>query len=60
MLSLVPTTAKSLEAYRSIIGDDRVEQIRALAEQLRGARVLHVNATAFGGGVAEILRPWCR
>jgi trehalose synthase len=55
MLSLVPTTAKSLEAYRSIIGDDRVEQIRALAEPLRGARVLHVNATAFGGGVAEIL-----
>ena len=55
MLSLVPTTAKSLEAYRPIIGDERVEQIRALAEPLRGARVLHVNATAFGGGVAEIL-----
>ena len=27
----------------------------ASAAQLRGARVLHVNATAFGGGVAEIL-----
>jgi trehalose synthase len=55
MLSLVPTTAKSLEAYRQIIGDDRVEQIRTLAAPLKGARVLHVNATAFGGGVAEIL-----
>lgn len=55
MLSSVPTTAKSLEAYRPIIGDERVEQIRALAEPLKGARVLHINATAFGGGVAEIL-----
>jgi trehalose synthase len=55
MLSSVPTISKSLEAYRPIIGDERVEQIRALAEPLKGARVLHVNATAFGGGVAEIL-----
>jgi trehalose synthase len=30
-------------------------QIRALAEPLAGARVLHLSATAFGGGVAEIL-----
>ncbi len=55
MLGSVPTTPKSLESYRPIIGDDRTEEIRALAERLRGARVLHVNATAFGGGVAEIL-----
>jgi trehalose synthase len=55
MLSSVPTTAKSLEAYRPIIGDERLDQILKLAEPLKGARVLHVNATAFGGGVAEIL-----
>lgn len=55
MLSSVPTTARSLEAYRSIIGDERMEEIVRLAEPLRGARILHVNATAFGGGVAEIL-----
>ena len=30
-------------------------EIRELAEPLQGKRVLHVNATAFGGGVAEIL-----
>ena len=29
--------------------------IRALAAPLEGKRVLHVNATGFGGGVAEIL-----
>jgi trehalose synthase len=38
-----------------VIGEARVEELRRLAEPLRGARVLHVNATAFGGGVAEIL-----
>jgi trehalose synthase len=30
--------------------------MRELAEPLRGARVLHLNATPYGGGVAEILR----
>src|SRR4029079_8677696 len=30
-------------------------RIGRLAEPLRGARVLHVNATAYGGGVAELL-----
>ncbi len=55
MLGLVPVTPKSLEAYRPIVGDVRYEEIVRLAEPLKGARVLHVNATAFGGGVAEIL-----
>jgi NAD(P)-dependent dehydrogenase (short-subunit alcohol dehydrogenase family) len=31
------------------------DQIARLGRALSGARVLHVNATAFGGGVAEIL-----
>lgn len=55
MFGTVPVTPKSIEAYRSIIGDARVEEIVRLADSLKGARVLHVNATAFGGGVAEIL-----
>src|SRR5437870_8017517 len=31
-----------------------MDEIRALAEPLAGARVLELSATAFGGGVAEI------
>src|SRR4051812_24194406 len=31
-----------------------MDDIRALAEPLAGKRVLHLSATAFGGGVAEI------
>jgi trehalose synthase len=51
----VPTTPKSLDEYRGVIADDDIEQIKELARPLRGARVLHLNATAFGGGVAELL-----
>jgi trehalose synthase len=56
MLQNVEVEAKSLEDYRPIVGTEAIEQIRALAESLQGARVVHVNATAFGGGVAEILQ----
>ncbi len=46
---------KSLADYRSIVPRDLMTEIDELAEGLRGAKVLHVNATAFGGGVAEIM-----
>ncbi len=32
-----------------------MEELRRLAEPLQGTRVVHLSATAFGGGVAEIL-----
>lgn len=51
----VPIPPRSLEALRPVAGDEAVEMLRELAAPLRGLRVLHVNATAFGGGVAEIL-----
>lgn len=56
MLEPVVTTTKRLEEYRSIIGEEAFAELKALAEPLRGARVLHVNATPYGGGVAEMLR----
>ncbi len=46
---------RSIDEYRVIIGDG-VEKIKELSKPLRGLRVIHVNATAFGGGVAEILQ----
>src|SRR5579884_4316132 len=55
MLELVSVSPKEIDDYRPIIGDQRVDEIVALAKPLRGARVLHVNATAYGGGVAELL-----
>jgi trehalose synthase len=56
MLQNVDVSAVSIEEYRSIIGDAEVERIVALAEPLRGARVAHINATQYGGGVSELLR----
>ena len=46
---------KQLADYRSIVSRELMAEIDELAARLRGKRVLHVNATAFGGGVAEIL-----
>jgi len=55
VLQRVSVQTKKLDDYRPIVGDGVIEEIRALAAPLEGARVLHLNATAFGGGVAEIL-----
>jgi trehalose synthase len=55
LLERVPLLAKELDDYADVVEPGTIERIRALAEPLRGARVVHVNATAFGGGVAELL-----
>lgn len=55
MLQEVALGHKTLTDYTHIVGKDLTEQIRQLAEPLKGKRVLHVSATAFGGGVSEIL-----
>ena len=55
MLSPVTTTPKSLNDYREIVGEEVITEIRNLAAPLRGARLIHLNSTAFGGGVAEML-----
>lgn len=44
-----------LEAYEAAAGKDVVEHLRQLALPLKGLRVVHVNSTRVGGGVAEIL-----
>ena len=55
MLQPVQIGTKELQDYASIAGRDLIEEIRELAEPLKGKRVLHLSATAYGGGVAEIL-----
>src|SRR5918912_2426683 len=54
MLQLVNVGKKSLKDYARIATRGLMDEIRRLAEPLRGKRVLHLSATAFGGGVAEI------
>jgi trehalose synthase len=55
VLQPVTVAHKSLADYTHIVGRPLIEEVRELAEGLRGKKVLHLSATAFGGGVAEIL-----
>jgi trehalose synthase len=55
VLQEVSLGQKSLADYTHIAGKRTIERIRELAEPMKGHRVLHVSATAFGGGVSEIL-----
>ncbi len=54
MLQLVNVGHKSLADYATIATRGLMDEIRRLAAPLEGKRVLHLSATAFGGGVAEI------
>jgi trehalose synthase len=54
VLQLVNVGHKSLADYASLASRGLIAEIRRLAEPLRGKRVVHLSATAFGGGVAEI------
>jgi len=55
MLEIVKTKGKLLNDYIDIIGKEEIKNIKKLALPLKGKRVVHINATSFGGGVAEIL-----
>ena len=55
MLERVPLLEKSLADYAEVAGEEVIEAIRTAAAPRVGARILHVNATAYGGGVAELL-----
>ena len=55
MLQPVSVAHKHLSDYASIVGRPLVDEIRERADRLKGKRVLHLSATAFGGGVSEIL-----
>jgi trehalose synthase len=44
-----------LERYSKIVGWDIIDQLHQLVRTLKGIKVVHVNSTRKGGGVAEIL-----
>jgi trehalose synthase len=54
VLPVVNVGRKSLGDYGTLVSRGLMDEIRRLAEPLQGKRVLHLSATAFGGGVAEI------
>ncbi len=44
-----------IDEYRPIVGDSVLDELYLLSGHLRGRHVQHINSTAVGGGVAEIL-----
>jgi len=44
-----------LDQYAAVAGSEVIDQLRQLGSKVKGARIMHVNSTRKGGGVAEIL-----
>jgi trehalose synthase len=55
MLRIEQLRRIKIDDYIPIVGQEEVDSVKALAEELKGKSVTHVNSTAFGGGVAELL-----
>jgi trehalose synthase len=49
------SVVEDVENYRLLVGDQLMDEVAALARDLRGVRICHINSTAYGGGVAELL-----
>lgn len=47
--------ATNIDNYRQLVGDELIDEIRALSAELQGLRICQINATSAGGGVAELL-----
>lgn len=45
----------SIKDYKHIVGEEKIEEIKELSNGLVGRHITNINATASGGGVAEIL-----
>ncbi len=45
----------NIEEYIPIVGQPIIDDLKLLAEKLKGKVIQHINSTAVGGGVAEIL-----
>jgi len=46
---------RDVEVYRGIVGE-YVDVLKEEAKDLKGLKVIHVNSTSYGGGVAELLK----
>lgn len=56
MLQTVDVGERSVSSYDGVVPAEILEHLRSLAADLQGVRILHLNATPYGGGVSELLR----
>ena len=50
-----PFSTPPPEAYAPIIGEEKMEELQEIARRLKGLKLLELNSSASGGGVAEML-----
>ncbi len=55
MLQEVATKKKLIAAYEKVVGKPIIDRLRKLGNDLKGLRLLEINSTSSGGGVAELL-----
>ena len=53
---MIMNSNSTLEAYSLLLGPEPIDKLKKRAQNFKNKTVLHVNATKFGGGVAEILQ----
>jgi len=51
-----PSAKEGLAAYAQFVGEQKIEELLKLGEELRGTKVQQVNSARVGGGVAEMLQ----
>jgi trehalose synthase len=56
MYGTLAPTAKRIEDYVPLAGREAIDGLKRLAKPFKGLRVLNLSVTAFGTGVAELLR----
>lgn len=56
VLQTVDVGELSVNAYAPVAPEEIMTPLLEVADGLRGARVLHLSATPYGGGVSELLR----
>ncbi len=55
MKKVTPKTTTSIRAYEKAVGTDTMAELELASKPLQGLRIAEINATAVGGGVAELL-----
>lgn len=45
----------TLDMYKNVVGEEIINELQQQAKLLKGLKILHINSTKAGGGVAEIL-----
>jgi len=50
-----PFSTPPIDAYTAIVGEEKIERVQKIAGRLSGLKLLELNSSAQGGGVAEML-----